>query len=284
MNAGGLVSLSAHYKHRALGFAWRIVGGSLEAPSVRVYVTGRVSVEASGNFIPYEQFPGQQGRVTLAYLALERGRPVTRGELAEILWPTDLPPAWDTAVSAIVSKLRSLFSRSGFGPVLSLASARGCYELELPGDAWIDVEVAADAIHEAETALRTGNWRLAYGPSAVAHHIARRPFLPGERGPWIEGRRDRLRDILLRALEARAEVYSFNGEHALALQSGKELIALEAFRETGHRLVMRAHAAMGNSAEALKTYEQCRRLIADELGVDPSPQTKQAYEEVLEML
>lgn len=276
--------LSADYSDRRLEFAWRIVGGSLEAPSVRLYLTGRVSVEALGNFIPYEGFPGQQGRVALAYLTLERGRPVTRGELAEVLWPANLPPAWDVAVSAIVSKLRSLFAKSGLGGELRLSSIRGCYELELPGDAWVDVEVAADAIHEAETALRSGNWRVAYGPSAVAYHIAGRPFLPGERGPWIESRRDRIRDILLRALEVRAEVYLFNGENALALQSGKELIALEAFREAGHRLVMRALAAMGNSAEALKAYEQCRLLIADELGVDPSPQTKQAYEAVLGML
>jgi DNA-binding SARP family transcriptional activator len=47
---------------------------------------------------------------------------------------------------------------------------------------------------------------------------------------------------------------------------------------------MRALAAMGNSAEALKAYEHCRRLIARELGVDPSPETKAAYEAVLQSL
>ena len=44
---------------------------------------------------------------------------------------------------------------------------------------------------------------------------------------------------------------------------------------------MRALAAMGNSAEALLAYEACRRLIAEELGVDPSPETKAAHEAVL---
>jgi DNA-binding SARP family transcriptional activator len=240
-----------------------------------------VSVEAGDVVVPYERFPGQQGRLVLAYLTLERGRPITRHELAEALWPTDLPPAWDAAVSAIVSKLRAVFAKSQLESLFSVEGARGCYDLQLPPDAWVDVEVAAEAIHEAEDALRRRDWRAGYGPSAVAHHIARRPFLPGESGSWIESRRDRLRDILLRALVARGEVYLANAEPALALQSGKELVALEPFRESGYRLIMRAHAAMGNVAEGLKAYEQCRRLIATELGVDPSPQTKSEYESLL---
>jgi len=94
----------------------------------------------------------------------------------------------------------------------------------------------------------------------------------------------RLRDILLRALEVRSEVYLWNSEHSLALRTAKDLIALEPFRESGHRLVMRAHAAPGNSAEALRAYERCRKLIARELGVDPSPTTKAVYESVLQSL
>lgn len=255
----------------------------MESPPIRVYLTGRLSIEASGRLIGTAQFPGQQGRIAFAYLVLERGRPVTRAELAEALWRNEVPVAWDSALSAVISKLRSLI-RAELPDAVELTGARGCYELRLPPSTWVDVEAAADAIHEAESALRAGDPRRAYGPSAVAQHIARRPFLPGEQGEWVESWRDRLRDILLRTLEARAEVYLWNREYALALQAAKELIALEPFRETGHRLVMRSHAAVGNTAEALKAYEQCRRLIARELGVDPSAETKAAYEELLQSL
>ena len=264
---------------------WRPIGKRLEQgaqvshPSLRVYLTGRVSVEAPDHAVFSEEFPGQQGRLVFTYLTLERGRPVTHGELAEALW-AEVPVAWETALSAIVSKLRSLVARLGVKGV-ELRGARGCYELRLPPSAWVDVEAAADAMHEAEVALKAGRAADAYGPSAVAHHVARRPFLPGERSAWAEGRRDRLRDILLRALEARAEVYLWNDEHTLALQSAKELVALEPFRESGHRLVMRALGAMGNTAEALRAYENCRKIIVRELGVDPSPQTKAEYETLL---
>lgn len=263
---------------------WPTFGGRLRSPTVRISLAGAVSVEISGELIPADRFPGQQGRLAFAYLVLERGRPVTHSELAEVLWPSDLPQAWEGALSSIVSKLRSLIGTSRTEGAPDLAGTRGAYELRLPGDAWIDVEAAAEAIHEAEAALRADDPRRGYGASAVAHHIARRPFFPGERGAWIEAKRDRLRDILLRALEARAAIYLWNREDALALQCAKDLIALEPFRETGHRLIMRAHSTMGNSAEALRAYEHCRKLIARELGVDPSPQTKQEYESVLRAL
>jgi DNA-binding SARP family transcriptional activator len=251
---------------------------------VRVHLAGRISIEADAQLIGPDRFPGQQGRVAFAYLVIERGRPVTLEELAETLWPGSLPPAWESALRAIVSKLRSVIANPEGRGGSTLTSARGSYELRLPAHTWVDVEAAAEAIHDAEAALRKGDPRLAYGPSAVAHHIARRPFLAGEQGPWIEAQRDRLRDILLRALEVRTEVYLWNAEHSLAQRAAKDLIALEPLRESGHRLVMRAHAAVGNTAEALRAYERCRKLIARELGVDPSPQTKATYEGILQTL
>jgi SARP family transcriptional regulator, regulator of embCAB operon len=206
---------------------------------------------------------------------------VSRSELVDLLWGASEPPSCDTALSAVVSKLRTLLSRAGLDGARALSAAGGCYELRLPAGTWIDTEAAADAVHAAEAALKSGDLAAAYGPSAVAHHIARRPFLGGEEGPWVDARRARLRGILLRALECRAEVYLWNHEHTLAAEAARELVALEPFREAGYRLLMRAHAAAGNSGEALWTYEQCRRLMTRELGVGPSRETRAVHDAVL---
>jgi DNA-binding SARP family transcriptional activator len=256
----------------------------LETGSVRVHLAGRVSIEVNGCLLDQSAFAGQQGRVAFAYLVCERSRPVSRTELTEALWRDDIPPSAETALNAIISKLRSLLGRAGLTGAEALMSGPGCYELRLPPAAWIDLEAASDAIHDAEFALRAGDAALAYGPSAVAHHIARRPFLPGEDAPWIDARRARLRGILLRALECRAEVYIWNHEFSLAIEAARELTLLEPLRESGHRLLIRALAAAGNSAEALWAYEQCRQHIAAQLGVDPSRQTKAVYEQVLQSL
>ena len=262
-------------------FSWRRHGILLEQTSIRIRLAGRVSIEVGERLFDQADFPGIQGRIAFAYLAAERSRPATRAELIDALWPTDAPPSCESAVHAILSKLRALLARAGFDHAATLVGASGCYELRLPAHTWVDIEVAADAIHDAEVALRAGDPGRAYGPSAVAHHIARRPFLPGAEGPWCEAWRTRLRNILLRALECRGEVYLWNREFTLAIDAANELLVLEPLRESAHRLLMRGLAGAGNTAEALNAYERCRRLIARQLGVDPSKQTKSVYEALL---
>src|SRR5438477_12732180 len=56
-----------------------------------------------------------------------------------------------------------------------------------------------------------------------------------------------------------------------------DLIALSPFREAGYRRLMEAHVVAGNRAEALRVYEQCRQLLAEELGAYPSPETDPIY-------
>lgn len=248
---------------------------------IRIYLAGRICLEAAGELVGPIDFPGRQGRIAFAYLVAERGRLVPRDALASVLWPAERATAWESATHAIISKLRTLLTKMGIDGVTALTSESGCYELRLPGNAWVDLDAATDAVHLAESALRRGDPAAAYGPSAVAHHIARRPFLSGEEGPWIEGRRAKLRHILVRALESRAQVYLWNREFPLAVEAARDAVELEPFRETAHRLLMQAHAASENMAEALRAYERCRAMIADELGVDPSPATKSEYERIL---
>lgn len=252
-------------------------------PRLRIHLSGLITVEGEAVLGPRD-FPGQQGRAAFAFLVGQRGGPVRRDEVAEALWPAERPAAWEGAISALVSKLRALLGRAGLDGTEALRSADGCYELHLPRGSWVDHEVAVDSIHEAESALNAGDPGRAYGPSAVAHHIARRPFLPGQEGRWFEERREQLAAVLIRALECRAAVYLWNDEPTLAVEAAREVVRLRPFRETGYRLLMRAHVAAGNAAEALRVYERCRRVIADELGVPPSPETRALHAAMLQAL
>jgi DNA-binding SARP family transcriptional activator len=56
---------------------------------------------------------------------------------------------------------------------------------------------------------------------------------------------------------------------------------LDPYRETGYVRLMRLHMSRGNRAEALRVYEQCREILAHDLGVTPSSQTEAVYREVL---
>jgi DNA-binding SARP family transcriptional activator len=115
----------------------------------------------------------------------------------------------------------------------------------------------------------------------VVISIARRPFIQDHEAAWIQANRMTLRTLLTRGLECLAAVSQSTGESSLALQYTNEVLKLEPFRESAYQQLMRLHVAMGNNAEALRVFEQCRRLLREELGASPSPQTEAVFLRIL---
>ena len=219
--------------------------------------------------------PGRQGRLAFAFLTLNRHRVVTRSALVDAIWPEEPPALVDTALNALISKLRKALGSD-------TVSGRGDVRLVL-SDAWIDVEAAAEAIHRAEGAVGRGAWAEAWGPGRVALHIVRREFLPGEGAPWVEHERRVLEEIELRALECVGKSSLELGPNELesAVRSGRDLIRLAPHRESGYRVLMRALAAEGNDAEALGVYERLRVRLREDLGIAPSAPTQELYRALL---
>lgn len=249
--------------------------------ALRIYLTGRVTVEGPDRSIAQEEFPGNQGLLAFARLASDSTRAVSRDELAAVLWRGERPRAWDAALQAVLSKLRGMLANVGLEKSKVISSALGCYQLQLPADTWLDVDAASHGIHDAEGQLKAGKWREAWSSAQVAYHVTRRPFLPGEEGPWVEEQRDRLLTIFVRACECLADTYIRNSEPLIAVDVANEVVKALPFRETGYQALMRAHAAAGNRADALWVYERCRKIISEELGVAPSPETNAVYMSVL---
>ena len=247
---------------------------------LRVYLNGEICLTMGGRLVRADQLPGRQGRIVFAYMAYERARPVSRDELADSLWPRQLPAASDVALSAIVSKLRALFVELGLRRDAVLATSGG-YQLLLPAGSWVDTEAALESVHLAEAALQSSNHRAAYGPAVVACAILRRPFLPNEEGAWVEGRREALRKNLLRALDCLAQVHGATGEMSLALRAAEEAVELEPLREAGYRRLMLVHDAAGNRAEALRVYTRLKRVLAAELKTTPGPEIRRVFEEMV---
>jgi YVTN family beta-propeller protein len=216
-----------------------------------------------------------------AYLVAEEGRPVPHAELAQAVWGDTPPATWEKALSVVVSKLRALLAQHGVDGGNVLTGAFGCYRLNLPAGTWVDVIAGAYAAREAEAALAAQDLEQAKALATLAASIARRPFLPGEEGEWVEAKRRELADVLRRALGCLSDACLRSGDDVEAAKWAEETIALEPFREAGYRRLMAAHAAAGNRAEALRVYERCRRLLAEELGAYPSPETESIYRELL---
>src|SRR5688572_23962503 len=244
---------------RGLGRGCPSLGKTLATP--RIYLTGSVAIEHGEQLIRERDFPGRSGRVAFVYLALHRHHTVHRDEMLTALWPDDQD---DAGLDPILSKLRGVLKSAAFTPgAAAIDSTGGTITLRLPSDSWIDTEAAANALDEAEGALRRHDTAAAWGLANTAVVITRRPLLPNTEAPWIESQRSVLRAMQLRALQCLVTVRTNNGESLLAIQHAAEMVELEPFRETAYQLLMRMHAAAGDRAEALRVYARCRELLRE---------------------
>jgi DNA-binding SARP family transcriptional activator len=238
------------------------MGGS---GATRIQLCGRLVVELEGRRVE-AALPGAKGRVLFACLVLNRDRRVSRDELLTAVYGEQASPDQRSSLNVLLSKLRGVI-----GP--ELLAGRSEIELVLPGDAFVDVEAAREALHRAESHVAAGEWAESWGPAGVAYHVARRPLLQGEDRPWLEEWRRRLEEVHLRGLECFAEARLGLGGPTLsqAEDCARQLIELAPYRETGHRILMEALEQRGNVAEALRAYDRLRVLLRDELGIPPSP-------------
>ena len=240
----------------------------------RIQVCGSVVVQMDGRRVDGD-LPGRQGVLLLVYLASNRDRAVTRDELIEALWPRELPARPESALSVLLSKLRS---------VLGPESIEGRSQVRLAlRPVRIDLESAATSVHDAESAVARGDWAGAWGPARVALHTASRGILPGFDAPWILELRERLEDIRVRALScvAVSSLRIGGPELPAAERAARSLVKLSPYRETGHLYLMEALAAQGNTAEALRVFDDLRRLLREELGTAPGRDLRDLHTRLL---
>ena len=240
--------------------------------ATRIQICGRVVAEIAGVRID-ETLPGRQGRLLFVYLVANRLRPAPRDELVDAVWPDAQPANVDSALSALLSKLRKLVPLEG----------RADVRVVLERDAWVDLEAATAALHRAESAAARGDWYAAWGPVRVAQHVAARGFVPGESAPWIDEIRRRLEGLYLRSLELAAEscLHIGGSEIDTAERAARALVQKAPFREAGYRFLMQVLERQGNRAEALRVYDGLRTLLRDELGAAPSAATQALHRDLL---
>jgi DNA-binding SARP family transcriptional activator len=242
----------------------------------RIQLCGQFAVLLDGRERAGE-LRGLQARALLAFLVFERDRPVDRFDAIEVLWGERPPDASAQALRALLSNLRRALGNERL-------VGRDELRLRLPDRIWVDVEVAARAAHDAESAVALKQWQRAWIAAHVAMNIAGRPLLPRWSGAWIEERRADLEQTQLRALEALAAsgIGLAGTELNTARRAAQALIEADPYRESGPRFMMRALALEGNTANALLVFERLRARLRDDLGIAPSEETLRLHSELLQ--
>lgn len=227
----------------------------------RLALTTEFELVMSGRYVG---LPHSVERV-VAYLGLASG-PVLRVKLAGALWP-DAPDA--LAGRSLRTAIWRLHQANL--PIVEVHDER----LALAPMISVDV---ADLFDLAR--------RLIHAPSEdvldrLDMLVDRSEVLPDWDDEWVVADRERFRLIRLEALERGAEWLIGRAEFGRALEAALAAAQTDALRESAQRLVVRIQLAEGNVAEALRTYDEYRALLGDEIGVEPSPAMRSLLEPLL---
>lgn len=217
-----------------------------------------------------------QQRALLAVLLLRDGRTATAPELIDAIWGEDPPQQALATIRTYASRLRKILD-----PGLLVSDAGG-YAIRLPHPEALDLGIARAVAADAEAARNEkGDRALARTLLARALNLWDGEPLAGVPGPHAETERTRLAEWRLQLLETRLDLDLELGHHAEAVSELTALTAAHPLRERLRELLMLALYRSGRQAEALAVYADTRRLLADELGVDPRPELSELQQRIL---
>ncbi|MFC4033664.1 BTAD domain-containing putative transcriptional regulator [Streptomyces polygonati] len=216
-----------------------------------------------------------QQRALLAALLLRGGRTATASELLDAVWGENPP---NTALAALRSYAFRL--RKALGPT-ALITDSGGYALHVATDA-LDSAMVERLVTEADQRRAAGETAQARELLGQALDLWHGEPLAGLPGPYAETQRSRLAEWHIGLIETRLELDLELGAHAEAVSELTALSADHPLRERLRALLMLALYRSGRQAEALGVYADTRRLLAEELGIDPSPELAELHQRILE--
>jgi DNA-binding SARP family transcriptional activator len=219
--------------------------------------------------------PTGRERALLAALVLRRGEVVSVDSLVEALWGDTAPSTAVKAVQGYVSHLRRVLGSDG-----ALITQAPGYALRVPAEA-VDAHrfetLAAEAWRtlqdDAEAALATFARALAFwrGPALVEFAFA----------DFAQREIRRLEELRLETVEGRFEAMLQLGRHGAVVAELETRVAEHPLRERLRGQLMLALYRSGRQAEALEVYRDVRRLMADELGLEPGGELQRLERAIL---
>ncbi|QKG20525.1 BTAD domain-containing putative transcriptional regulator [Actinomadura verrucosospora] len=233
-------------------------------------------VEVHGGGAETVPVGGPRVRALLAMLALDAGRVVTSERLIDGLYGEEPPAGAANALQSQVSRLRR-----GLGDAGLVEGHPAGYRLLAERDA-VDAHRFEALARDGRRALGAGDRTRASVLLREALELWRGPALADVRSaPFAEPQAARLEEARAAVAEDHAEARLALGEFDAVIPGLRELLEAWPLRERARALLMRALYGAGRQAEALAVFEDGRRVLADELGADPSPELADVHVAIL---
>ena len=241
----------------------------------KLFLFGTPAIECNGRPQPIQR---RKARALLAYLAVTQQNH-SREALAALLWPEYDRPSGLADLSRILSNLRKTLGANFF------LTDRESVALHGEADLWVDVVHFREQLESCRKT--TGLDDNCHQKLASAVELYQGDFLTGFTLPdcpdfdeWQLLQTEALRRDLGWALEKLVHTHEERNELASAIAYAQHWVRLDLLHEPAQRQLISLYARNGQRAEAHHQYQVCERLLAEELGVEPQPETKQLYEEI----
>jgi DNA-binding SARP family transcriptional activator len=253
--------------------------GEITMAHLSLSLLGTFQVTLDGE--PVTSFKSDKVRALLAYLAVEADRPHRRETLAGLLW-SEWPDrdALSNLRYALYNLRQTISDHTATPPFLLIT--RQTIQFNTASDYSLDVETFEAASQRAcpERSRRIGDLqsaiRLYRGSFLEGFFLGDSPAFE----EWVLFRREQISRRMLSALHRLAVDHEQRGEYEQARRYARRQLELEPWQEEAHQQLMRLLALSGQRSAALAQYETCRRLLADELGVEPERETIALYESI----
>jgi TolB-like protein len=213
----------------------------------------------------------RKAKALVAYLALRGGRGQSREKLAELLWGNSAEEQARANLRQALSSIRRALNGDGAAYLVTdrdqISLAGPDIDLDVVLFEHLAAEATPDALKRA-AALYKGD--LLEGFSLKENSFE----------TWARAERERLRHLASNVLTNLMAHCDEVGDTDRCVETAARLLTLDPLREAAHRTLMRAYAAQGRHASALKQFEACRDILKRELGVEPEPETVAFYRDI----
>lgn len=244
---------------------------SQETPTVRIELLGEMTVRRrDGSLVAATQWRTGKTMDLLRLLALDAGHPLRTAGLIDTLWPAAEHARGLASLRTAASEIRTTLHEPE------------CLERRHDSMVLLGVEVDAVELTQAAAAAHALLAEHRYQESVVAAQRAARLYREDfhaydDLGPWARDERERLAQAHAAALRDGAQSALQLGWFEQALDLANVVVRSHPLDERSHRVLMRCFAELGEMGRALQVFESYRVHLADELGADPSPQTRELH-------
>lgn len=244
---------------------------------LQVHVLGKLRLDHNGAVI--DHFPTRRVEELLAFLLLHQKRDHPREKLIELLWPESKPTNGRASLSTALWRLRNVFVNLGLEPQSFIQSRNDSISLDPLSPLLSDLAVFEGNLARAQKERGLEKRENLLRQAIETYHGG---FCEGLYAEWCLVERERLERRYLWALGQLMADLIQQKSYEDAITCGKAILEKDPIREEVHRALMICHFELGNTAISLRQFQICARLLQEELGILPLPETIEIQRRILE--